>query len=164
MNKPVKRECGSCTKCCDGTLTGEALGHKFFKGKPCHYVALGKGCTVYANRPKHPCVEYKCVWLQNPDVPEWMKPNEVNALLNASNLNGIPYINLLESGETLRSDVLTWTIQYAITNNLNLMWEVNGGKHWIGSPEFNQAVLQKEDPIDKSLRSKPKNFSLVLEQ
>lgn len=160
----TSRSCGSCTKCCDGTLTGEALGYKFFKGKPCHYVELGKGCTVYSKRPKNPCVEYKCVWLQNKDVPEWMKPNEVNALLNASNLDGIPYVNLIESGETLRSDVLTWTIQYAITNNLNLMWEVNGGRHWIGSPEFNQAVLQMQSPTNKSLHLEPKHLPLASEE
>lgn len=151
MNKPVKRECGSCTKCCEGTLAGEALGYKFYTGKPCHYVAIGKGCTVYANRPKDPCVEYKCVWIQNAEIPEWMKPNEINAILNPAFINEIPYIALLEAGQPLRADVLSWTIQYAISNKLNFLWEVNGGRNWLGSPEFIQAMSNQESPTDKSV-------------
>jgi uncharacterized cysteine cluster protein YcgN (CxxCxxCC family) len=151
MNKPVKRECGSCTKCCEGTVTGEALGYKFYTGKPCHYVSIGKGCTVYANRPKDPCVEYKCVWLQNPDVPEWMKPDSVNSLINPAEIDGIPFIKLIEAGQTLRADVLSWTIQYAISNKMNFVWEINGAESWIGSPEFNQVMLNRAVPNNKSV-------------
>ena len=64
----MKRECGTCTKCCEGWLTGEALGHNFYPGKPCHFLAVNKGCTVYAKRPKDPCSSYKCAWLANEDI------------------------------------------------------------------------------------------------
>ena len=63
-----KRSCGSCTKCCEGWLSGEALGHKFYPGKPCHFIAIGKGCSVYAKRPQEPCVSYKCGWISNEAV------------------------------------------------------------------------------------------------
>lgn len=140
MNKPVKRECGSCTKCCEGWITGEALGYKFDLGKPCHFIAIGKGCTVYANRPKDPCINYKCGWLSNPDIPEWMKPDSANCIVSYKNDNGIIFMELTEAGQTLRSDVLSWTIQYALSNNINFVWTINGGANWIGSAEFNQLM------------------------
>jgi len=130
------RKCGNCTKCCEGHLSGEALGHSFYKGKPCHFIAIGKGCTVYEKRPKDPCATYKCGWLYNPDIPEWFKPNEINAIVNMRVINGIEYLSLKEAGQTLRSDVLSWVIQYGLNNKLNIYWEVNGGANYLGSPEF----------------------------
>lgn len=136
-----KRTCGDCTKCCEGWLEGEALGHKFFSGRPCHFIAIGKGCTVYAKRPKDPCQTYKCAWLVDENIPEWMKPSEIDAIVDYRNThNGIPYMSINEAGSILSSQVLTWAIQTALTNNLNLLWKINGGAHWIGSPEFIEAI------------------------
>lgn len=135
-----KRSCGDCTKCCEGWLSGEALGHKFYLGRPCHFLAIGKGCTIYAKRPKEPCQTYKCGWLQSEDIPEWMKPSEINAIIDFCNINEIPYLRVKEAGEVLSSKVLTWIIQYALRNKLNLYWEVNGGANYSGSPEFLEAM------------------------
>jgi hypothetical protein len=132
----VKRECGTCTKCCEGYLTGEALGHTFFLGKPCHFVAIGKGCTVYAKRPKEPCVTYKCGWLTNEDIPEWMKPDAVNIIIDIRNIEGHSYLNLREAGSNLSASVLNWFIQYVLKNQLNAVWQVNGGENWMGSATF----------------------------
>lgn len=131
-----KRECGTCTKCCEGYLSGEALGHTFYAGKPCHFIAIGTGCTVYEKRPKDPCVSYKCKWLYDLDIPEWFKPNEINAIVDMRSANGIEYLNLKEAGAVLRSDVLSWIIQYGLNNKLNICWQINGGLKYIGSPEF----------------------------
>ena len=77
--------------------------------------------------------------------------DEINAILNPAFINEIPYIALLEAGQPLRADVLSWTIQYAISNKLNFLWEVNGGRNWLGSPEFIQAMSNQESPTDKSV-------------
>lgn len=138
----MKRECGTCTKCCEGWLTGEALGYKFYQGKPCHFVAIGKGCAVYAKRPKDPCVSYKCAWLTNDAIPEWMKPSEINTIIDERIEEGIKYLSVNEAGSKLDSAVLTWIIEYALANQLNLLWTVNGGEHWIGSPEFNKFMIK----------------------
>lgn len=144
----TKRSCGDCTKCCEGWLQGEALGHKFYQGRPCHFLAIGKGCTVYAKRPKDPCQSYKCGWLQNEEIPEWMKPSEINAIVDFRDIEGIPYLRVKEAGQILSSKVLTWVIQYAISKNMNIYWEVDGGKNWLGSPEFQEALLKDSKTND----------------
>lgn len=136
----MTRECGDCTKCCEGYLTGEAKGKSFYQGKPCHFVAIGKGCTIYKDRPKNPCESYKCLWLVDEQLPEWFKPNEINAILDIRHIDNIPFINVLEAGETLRSDVLSWLIANTINKGWNLRWEIGKGSHWIGSQEFLDAM------------------------
>jgi hypothetical protein len=158
-----KRSCGDCTKCCEGWLSGEALGKKFSLGKPCHFIAIGKGCTIYSQRPKDPCVAYRCGWLSNADLPEWMKPNEVNAIVGFNKVNDIEFMQVLEAGEVLSSKVLTWLIQYAITNQLNFVWQVEGGFNWMGSTQFHLLMKDQYFPISKSLDSKSKNLLPVVE-
>ena len=135
----MKRQCGDCTKCCEGNLSGEALGKTFFRSKPCHFVAIGQGCTVYAQRPKDPCVTYKCEWLTNPDIPEWMKPNLINTIIDKRKTkSGIEYMNVIEAGGKLEARVLSNLILYVLSNRINIAWEVEGGKNWVGSEEFLQ--------------------------
>lgn len=138
----MKRGCESCTKCCEGYLSGEAKGKSFYPGKPCHFISIGKGCSIYTTRPNDPCAIFKCEWLINNEIPEWMKPNEINAIITTSKIKDkeIYYLNVVEAGEPLRSDVLTQLILYTLSNNLNFAWQINGGKNWIGSPEFLEAM------------------------
>jgi hypothetical protein len=131
-----KRACGTCTKCCEGYLAGEALGHTFFQGKPCHFIAIGKGCSVYAKRPKDPCQSYKCEWLTNVNIPEWMKPNDIDAIIDMRKIEGIEYLSIKEAGSPMQARVLSWIFQYALNNNLNIKWEIDGGINWVGSPDF----------------------------
>lgn len=145
----MKRECGNCTKCCEGYLSGEALGHTFYNGKPCHFVAIGKGCSVYAKRPQNPCIVYKCSWLINEDIPLWMKPSEVNAIIDEREVNGIKYLSVNEAGSILDSRVLSWVIKYALAKQINICWKVNGGSNWIGTPEFDALMTGQDSPKDK---------------
>jgi len=138
-----KRTCGTCTKCCEGWLTGEALGHTFYQGKPCHFLAIGKGCTVYAKRPTDPCVSYKCAWLTNPDIPEWMKPSEIDAIIDIRDFKGHQYLNLKEAGSPMQARVLNWVFQYIIKTGMNAVWQVNTGLNWMGSPEFTALMVQE---------------------
>ena len=81
------------------------------------------------------------MWLVDPDLPEWMKPNVVNAIIDMRvTSNGIPYISMIEAGEVLNSKVLSWVFQYAVKNKLNLAWEVERGRNLIGSSDFLQAM------------------------
>lgn len=135
-----KRLCGSCTKCCEGYLSGEAQGKKFYPGKPCHFIAIGKGCSIYAKRPVDPCVTYKCSWLTNLDVPEWMKPDDVNAILDEREVQGMRYLNLREAGTPMKARVLSWFFQHILETGKNAVWQVDGGLNWVGSPEFNSQM------------------------
>jgi len=131
------RSCGTCTKCCEGYVSASVRGIPFFKGNPCHFVSIGKGCSIYEDRPKQPCKSYSCFWLKSEDVPEWMKPSEINAMISERyTKNNIYFLELIEAGETLRADVLSWLINYCNKNDFNLFWEVNGKKNYMGSDEF----------------------------
>lgn len=138
-----KRSCGTCTKCCEGYLTGEALGHTFYGGKPCHFIAIGKGCTVYEKRPKDPCVSYKCAWLTNEDIPEWMRPSDIDAIIDMRQIGEHQYLSLKEAGNPMQSRVLSWFFQYVLKTGMNAIWEVNGGLSWVGNPEFNSLMASE---------------------
>lgn len=134
----MKRECGSCTKCCEGYLTGSAYNRPFYPGNPCHFVSIGKKCGIYATRPKDPCISYSCQWLVNEDIPEWFKPDAINAIITKRKFDdaNIEYLDLIEAGENLDANVLSWLIMYSLNNKINLRWVVRGAAHWIGSDEF----------------------------
>lgn len=136
----MNRKCGDCTKCCEGYLLGEAKGKSFYKGKPCHFVAIGKGCTIYRERPVNPCASYKCAWLTDENLPEWFKPNEINAIVDVRTVNNIQFLNVVEAGEKLKVEVLSWLIVYALSNGLNLHWTIDGGPNYLGSKEFLDAM------------------------
>jgi hypothetical protein len=158
----MKRQCGTCTKCCEGWLTTKVLGHKMYPGKPCHFISISKGCTIYAKRPKDPCVSFNCGWLENTDIPEWMNPNEINAIIKFDNIQGVNFMSVVEAGETLQSKVLSWLIQYAVNHKLNFIWHINGHSNWIGSPEFHQ-IMESGQSIDKSLHQEPNHLLPVVE-
>ena len=143
-----KRQCGSCTKCCEGYLSGEAQEKSFYPGKPCHFIAIGKGCSIYAKRPIDPCVTYKCQWLTNSEIPEWMKPSDIDAIIDMRDIEGISYINLVEAGNPMQARVLSWLFKYILENGLNACWQINGGLNWIGNPEFN-ALMEKQNTLRK---------------
>jgi len=130
----MTRACDGCTKCCEGWLQGEAYSHAFYKGRPCFF--LNKKCSIYDTRPSDPCRSYKCVWLDDKQFPEWMKPDLVNVIINRAKYNNIIYYVLVEAGSLLDVRVLSWMIQWALNNNQNLMYYINGGVNRIGSKEF----------------------------
>ncbi len=159
----MKRECGDCTKCCEGYLSTEVLGNKLHRSKPCPYVSIGKGCSIYAERPEDPCAKFKCSWLVDSELPEWLKPNQINAIIKGDSINNIPFLVVLEAGEILQAKVLSWLVQYAIGKQLNFVWYVDGGVNWIGSAEFHQSLMELDHPIDKFLHSAPKHLLPLVE-
>lgn len=79
------RECNGCTACCEGWLSGEAHGHYFQPGRPCHFKCEG-GCSIYEKRPENPCKTFICEWLVNPELPEWMKPSVSKVITMKKNM------------------------------------------------------------------------------
>lgn len=131
------------------------MGYDFYVGKPCHFVEIGKGCSIYAKRPDEPCKSYKCSWITNSDIPQWMKPDAVNAIIDMRFIDGIEYMSVNEAGSRLDSRVLSWVIEYCLSRKINLYWKVEGYSHWIGNPDFNNAILanQMDSPKGKSVHS-----------
>lgn len=130
-----ERRCGTCSKCCEGWLHGNALGHKFWRGRPCHYLVSGS-CSIYGNHPDDPCKSFKCEWLKGGYIPGWMKPDEINAILIARQKDGFDYLEINEAGEKLRAEVLSWAVMHCLEHGLNLVYFIDGGLNRLGSKAF----------------------------
>jgi hypothetical protein len=127
----MARQCETCTKCCDGTLSGNINGHEMGFGKPCYYLTVGKGCNIYEKRPQDPCKRYECAWISDENIPDFMKPENSNCILDYKEENKIKYLRLTESTIPYTAEVLSWCINYAQSNNLNFAWSINKKSYYI---------------------------------
>lgn len=134
------RECGTCTKCCDGTVNGEIYGHKMFPGTPCHFIALGSGCTIYEDRPETPCKNFRCRWLDDESIPEWMKPNISSVIIIEKEISGIPYIQMVSDIHPPSVEVLSWFFTWGKSRYVNIYWTIGSAYYYLGSEEFCEAV------------------------
>lgn len=134
----VNRTCDGCTACCDGWLYGSAHGYEFYPGRKCHFVG-SDGCSIYKDRPKSPCKTYKCVWLTDGDIPQWMKPNLSNVIITercwGEDDEGT-YYEVLEMGKKIDSSVLSWLYDYQRESGICMSICVDGAWHNYGSEEF----------------------------
>lgn len=134
-----KRQCGSCTKCCEGWLPGEVNGYKFWPGRPCHYQGDGK-CEIYTTRPDDPCKSYQCAWLADETIPEWLKPSKSNVILSYGSIAGEQYVDASETGAKMDSSVLSWLLLNYINGKYkNVSYRINGAVHRVGTPNFMNA-------------------------
>jgi len=75
------RTCGECTLCCRGTLTVKIHEHKVFPGSPCPYITEC-GCGIYEDESRpEVCGAYKCMWLMDENIPDWMRPDRVGFIM-----------------------------------------------------------------------------------
>jgi uncharacterized cysteine cluster protein YcgN (CxxCxxCC family) len=139
MKKP-SRTCDGCTSCCEGWLSGTAHGHQFSKGKPCFFLAK-KGCSIYPDRPQDPCVKYKCSWLNEEVLPMWFRPDLSKVIVSKKEKDSIVFYDVVEAGKVMEAHILNWIMTWAIQNQHNLMYQIDGSIHRLGSPEFNALVL-----------------------
>jgi hypothetical protein len=134
------RECGSCTKCCEGWLSGNIRGHDMSPGKPCFFVEIGKGCTDYENRPKDPCKDFLCHWITNENVPENLYPAKSGVIITDQEIKNIYYIKMAKSPNEPTTEDLSWFVTYALNNQLNCAWDTDKQTYWLGSIEFSNAM------------------------
>ena len=127
------RECGSCTKCCEGYISGGAHGIKFGNGVPCEFLAWGHGCTIYEDRPLSPCKKFKCLWLRDPEIPENLKPNisQVMAMRKGQN-----FIVLVNVGPNPDQEAINWYRTWCSDNKINLAYRQNNIDYFEGDPDF----------------------------
>ena len=138
----MSRSCDGCAKCCEGWLSGEAYGHAFFRGRPCFF--LNKTCSIYDKRPESPCRTYKCGWIEDETFPHWMKPDQINAIINKRFHKGIEFYSIIEAGSILDSKTLSWLIQWALNNSKNIQYHIDGGVNNLGSQEFMKAINESQ--------------------
>lgn len=139
INLPIvsnKRECGTCTKCCEGWLMGNVRGHEMYTGKPCFFVEQGVGCKDYDNRPKYPCVSFNCGWKEIVEMPEEFKPENSGVILQLSKEKNIEFIAIIKAPLDPSIEMLSWMIKYIKSNQLNLLWAIKNERYWLGNDEF----------------------------
>ncbi len=132
----IKKSCGSCTKCCEGWLSADIKGHSMYPGKPCFFVEIGKGCTIYKDRPKNPCVEFSCAWKEIEDMPENFKPEISGVIMHFKENSGNPYISLSKAPNNPTEQYLSWAIAYAVSRGRNILWYIDDKTWWLGNNEF----------------------------
>ncbi len=132
----VKKQCGTCTKCCEGWLHADIRGHKMYPGKPCFFVEIGKGCADYKNRPQEPCKSFTCGWIEIEDMPEEFRPEVSGVIMHFKPNNGNPYISLSKAPNNTTEQYLSWAIVYARSRDINIIWYIDDKSWWLGNDKF----------------------------
>ena len=146
------RSCGTCTKCCEGYLSGQAHGIPFYPGKPCHFLKIGFGCSIYEDRPDDPCKGFQCQWLTEPNFPEWLKPNLSNVIFVPSEIDGHQYIFAIEAGAKMEERTLSWAKSYMLSNNFNFAWQYDGKWSASGSDKFLKAYFGSNETTTNEIK------------
>lgn len=107
------KTCDGCVACCNGTLNISIYGEDVNRNNPCSRLCFEKNnCSDYYNRPSV-CSEFKCLWLTQEDIPEWLKPSNCGMLL----LKRKGYLEIHSvSGMTLTADVFIVALHFAYMN------------------------------------------------
>jgi hypothetical protein len=140
-----RRQCGTCTACCDGWLKIEVYGHQVDRGKPCPF-SSGHCCTIYSTRPQDPCREFICGWLVGSSpLPEWMRPDKANLILLASNFTwrGLPVDVAVPIGDRPRTKALDWLKQFAAARKRLLLYRIFEDWHAFGPPAFQAEMRER---------------------
>ena len=116
-----------------------------FPGRPCHFVGEGC-CTIYNERPETPCKTFSCAWKENVVMPEWLRPDKSNCILVLIDQDGFKYLKAIETEFDMKSNVLSYIIQFCIKNNVNLTWVVKGQEYHLGSPDFLEWNDKRSNP------------------
>lgn len=114
-----------------------------YPGKPCQFVDIGVGCTIYKNRPKDPCKTFMCMWRADMRMPEHFKPSEINALVSQQEINGIPFLSAVETGSKMDSEFVSWFVSHVVANKINAEWHIEDKSFFIGDGNFGKAMNEK---------------------
>ena len=131
------RDCGSCNACCKWLYVEDVLGYQIGPGKPCFYLCEEKNCTIHEQRPEV-CRKYQCAWSQRV-LPEWMKPDKCNAIVNVERWgknNEYQLLRIMEMGQRYDVRILSWIINFCQKTNTPLIYQVDNSWNYLGNEEF----------------------------
>jgi hypothetical protein len=129
------RDCNGCTACCEGWLVGKVQNKYFQPGRPCHF-KCESGCSIYEQRPENPCRIYSCEWLNNLDIPEWLRPNLSKIIITRKQWKNGDYLEITEMGCKIDSTILNWLFTYHYSTDIPIRIQVSGGWTSYGPQEF----------------------------
>ena len=87
-------------------------------------------------------------------MPMEFKPSEVGVIVANQEINGIPYLLLVEAGNRVDAEVLSWFLAWAVSQQLNVEWQVGEKFHQLGSMEFINAITQRAKALDTAKKLK----------
>lgn len=124
------RNCGKCVACCTGAVNGEVNGHRFFKGQACFYLNDETGCSIYEDRPQHPCKDFNCEWITDVDnFPFWMRPDKSGVIFRQKESEGNLFLIMITVAGEVQSKMLHWGIHYAIKRKMIFVYFIEGVMH-----------------------------------
>ena len=152
----VKRTCGSCTKCCEGWITGEVHGRPMRPLAPCIH-CTNTGCAIYESRPYDPCRSFNCAWVRpNSPLPDDFRPDKCGAIVVIGRAwKGKPVIYAMAAAEKIPEATLNRLKQVSRRTGCPLLYNthiVEDGKlvmttaTGFGPPDFVQLVEQHMKP------------------
>ena len=137
------RQCGSCTKCCDGWVEGDIRGHRMHAGQACHFLEAG-ACSIYAERPESPCRSFVCAWLQlGSALPDHFRPDRIGVIAVGTRWRQAPALILVSAGNDPDEATLDWMRQHAQHTRTPFFYAQQGQRFGYGPPEFQQEMAGK---------------------
>lgn len=91
------KPCGDCTACCEGWLADASLG--MYPGKHCPNLEFGR-CTIYEDRPEHPCRAFNCMWRKTTFMGEELRPDKSGAIVVATTIVDWPLLQVVPTTGT----------------------------------------------------------------
>lgn len=77
-------------------------------------------------------------------MPEWMRPDLCGTIVTIRQINDISYVEALEVDGVMRAEVLSFLIMSKLEGRFdNISYEIKGGKNFIGTDEFLQAMSSR---------------------
>jgi hypothetical protein len=124
----MTRECGTCTMCCKLLDVDSPHGLKP-ADQWCRHCQPGKGCAIYATR-WDACREFLCGWLQNPMLPDELRPDRCHVILTSNLDGGVTAICSPDRPEAWRAPIMLALLHHLARNDIFVA--VNCGKRkWL---------------------------------
>jgi hypothetical protein len=147
--RSARRECGTCTACCDGWVVGTIHGHDMKPGVPCHF--RGEGCcAIYESRPEEPCRSFACGWLlPGSPFPEDFRPDRLGVMIIPIRWRSRAAYILRSAGRDPDERLLGWMQDFSARTGAPFFYERAGERYGFGPEAFRQEMLQKHESGQK---------------
>jgi hypothetical protein len=145
LNHQPPRTCGNCTACCDGWLQIEVRGHRVRRGEPCPF-SVEHQCSIYSERPQHPCREFICGWLiASSPLPDWMRPDKSDMIMLAANFmwHGLPVDVVVAAGDRPKKKALDWLMKFSSEKKRLLIYQMEEDWFAFGPLAFQAEISER---------------------
>lgn len=88
------------------------------------------------------------------------KPSETGVIVTSQEIDGIPHLMLVEAGNEVPAEVLSWYVSWAVANQLNVEWQVKNKMYALGSTEFHEALARRAAFAQKQQKEMEKNAKI----